>query len=210
LAPDLVIEAAGNESVLAHGPLVVASGIHFLPMSVEALADPRLLTELTELANQYHTGILIPSGAIGGLDVLRASRARGELNEVLLTSTKPAAALIGQPFLIEQGISLEGLERAVSVFDGPASAACIAFPKSTNIAAAVSLAGLGFDRTRVRVVADPHILCTTHSLQAKGAFGELQLTLRSFPHPKNPKTTSLACLGAVAAVKNVGAAIRFI
>ncbi len=210
LGPDLVFEAAGHGAVFAYGRSVLAAGIDFLPMSVGALARSDFLTELTELANQQGATILISSGAIGALDMLRASRARGELEEVVLTSTKRPKALMGQPYLVEHGIHLDGLEEPLTVFDGPAAEACVAFPKSTNIAASVSLAGIGFDRTRVRVVADPKTPRTIHTLQARGAFGELQLTLQNYPHPENPSTSYLACLGPVAAFTNMQGAIRFV
>ena len=126
----------------------------------------------------------------------------------MLTSTKRPGALMGQPYLVEHSIDLDGLDEPLTVFEGPATEACVAFPKSTNIAAAVSLAGIGFDHTRV--VADPETPRTIHTLRARGAFGELQLTLQNCPHPENPRTTYLACLSPVAALKNLQTAIRFV
>ncbi|MCZ7571257.1 MAG: aspartate dehydrogenase [Ardenticatenaceae bacterium] len=210
LAPDMVVEAAGQPALKAYARSLLAAGIDVLPMSVGALADPDFLADLVQEANRKGGGLLIPSGAIGALDVLRSGCAAGEVDELILTSTKRPAALRGAPYLIEHGISLEGIQGPVTVFDGPAAQACNAFPESINIGAAVSLAGLGFERTRIRIVADPNVPRTTHSLRARGAFGELQLTLRSSPHPDNPRTSYLACLGAIAAIKNSRGPLRFV
>ena len=210
LEPGLVLEAAGHQALVAHGRSVVSAGVDLLPMSVGALADPVLRTDLAELARQTGTTIYITSGAIGCLDVVRASHALGGLEEVVLTSTKRPAALSGQPYLVEHGINVDALEAPLTVFDGTATEACLTFPKSTNIAASVSLAGLGFEETRVRVVADPDIPRTTHTLSVKGNYGEAQLTLRNLPHPDNPSSTYLACLGAIASLNNMRATLRFI
>ena len=210
LEPGLVLEAAGHQALIAHGRAVAAAGIDLLPMSVGALADEALRTELFALADRSDTTIYISSGALGCLDVLRASHALGSLEEVVMTSTKRPAALTGQPYLVEHGIDVDDLDAPLTVFDGSATEACLTFPKSTNIAASASLAGLGFDQTRVRVVADPNIPRTIHTLLIKGDFGEAQLTLRNLPHPDNPSTTYLACLGAIAALKNVRASLRFV
>ena len=210
LEPNLILEAAGHQALIAHGRAVVAAGIDLLPMSVGALADSDLRTELFALADQSDTTIYISSGALGCLDVLRASQTLGGLVEVVLTSTKRPAALSGQPYLVKHGIDVDGIEAPLTVFDGSATEACLTFPKSTNIAASASLAGLGFEQTRVRVVADPNIPRTIHTLLIKGDFGEAQLTLRNLPHPDNPSTTYLACLGAIAALNNVRASLRFV
>ena len=210
LEPSLVMEAAGHQALVAHGRAVVSAGVDLLPMSVGALADSGLRTDLNELACQTGTTIYVSSGALGCLDVVRAGQALGGLEEVVLTSTKRPAALSGQPYLVEHGIKVDDLDTPMTVFDGTATAACLAFPKSTNIAASASLAGLGFDATRVRVVADPDIPRTIHTLTVKGSFGEAQLTLRNLPHPDNPSTTLLACLGAIAGLNNVQATLRFV
>lgn len=210
LEPDLVFEAAGHAAVRAYARSVLAAGIDLALMSVGALADPDLRRDLVSLATLHGAALLIPSGAIGGLDVLRASRAQGQLCEVRLTSTKRPAALVGQPYIAEPGIRLEDLHEPLIVFEGTAAEACLAFPKSTNIAAAVSLSGLGFNRTHVRVVADPHTRRTVHMLEARGGFGEMRLKVRNFAHPRNPRTSFLACLGSVAAVENVQGPLRFI
>ena len=210
LAPDLVFEVAGHEAVVACGPSVVAAGIDLMLMSVGALANADLRHQLTELAIQHRATILIPSGAIGGLDLLRAGGSGGQLEQVDLTCTKHPSALAGQPYVINLGRDLLSLNEPLTVFDGSAADACPGFPKSANIAAAVSLAGVGFDRTRVCIVADPGAARTMYTLEAKGSFGEMRLTLRNIPHPRNPRTSFLACLGAVAAIKNVQGPFRFI
>lgn len=210
LAPDLIFEAAGHLAVRAYGRSVLAAGIDLALMSVGALADPDLRRKLISVAAQQGAALLIPSGAIGGLDVLRASRAQGQLVKVMLTSSKHPAALVDQPYILEHDIRLVGLHEPLVAFDGSAAEACTAFPKSTNVAAAVSLAGLGFNRTQVRVVADPYTRRTVHTLEARGGFGEMRLIVRNFAHPENPRTSLLACMGSVASVENVQGPLRFI
>jgi aspartate dehydrogenase len=210
LKPRIVIEAAGHEAVYAYGKKVIEAGIDFLPMSVGAFADKVFLQDIMELANKNGSSILLPSGAIGGLDVLRSSAIRGNLDEVVLTSTKQPRALANQPYIIKQEINLEAISNSTVVFDGPALSACLAFPLSSNIAASVSLAGIGFEQTQVRIIADPQIPRTIHKLQAHGPFGELLLTLQTRPHPNNYRTSLLACLSSVASCKNIETVIRFV
>ena len=210
LGPDLILEAAGHAAVAAYGAQILRSGIDFVPMSVGAFAEEDLFAELNLLAEQNNVRIYISSGAIGGLDVLRAAHARNDLEEVILTSTKKPAALAGQPYFEKHEINIEDIRERLIVFEGSARVACREFPKSTNIAASISLAGLGFDNTTVNMVADPDTHRTVHTLTARGAFGEMKMALQNYPHPDNPSTTYLACLGAIAALKNRNASVQFV
>jgi aspartate dehydrogenase len=152
--------------------------------------------------------LFIASGAVAGLDAL-ASAAQGGLEEVTLTTRKPPAALEGAPYLVESGRSLVGLRGETTVFEGSAREAVRAFPTNINVAAAVSLAGVGFDRTRVRIVADPASTTNRHEVVARGAFGELQLAVSNRPFPSNPKTSHLAALSALASVKQAARGTHF-
>ena len=210
LGPDIILEAAGHQALYDYGVKVVSAGIDFIPMSLGAFANADFAEDIQNKAGDNQARIFIPSGAIGCLDILRAIRIGGGMDSVVLSSAKTPAALAGQPYLVENGIEIDELDEPLTVFEGTASEACLAFPKSTNIAGAVSLAGLGFDKTKVRLVADPHAPRTVHTLKATGAFGELELKLQNLPHPDNPSTTLLAALSAVSALKNLQTLMRFV
>ena len=210
LGPDIILEAAGYQALQQYGGSIVSAGIDFIPMSLAAFADVNFLKTVQTEAQKNNSKVYIPSGAIGCLDILRASRIGGGIDSVVLSSTKKPAALAGQPYLVDNGIEVDGLDEPLTVYDGIASEACLTFPKSMNIAGAVSLAGLGFDKTRVRLVADPDTPRTIHTLKVSGAFGELELKVQNLPHPDNPSTTFLAALSAVSALKNLQTSLRFV
>ncbi len=205
---DVVLEAASQAVARQHAVDVIRSGKHLILMSVGALAEPAFRSALVTEANTRGREVVIPSGAIGALDVLRAARQRGALSKVTLTTTKHPRGLVGAPYLADKKFDLLKIKTRRVLFDGPASQAVPAFPKNVNVAASVSLAGLGFDQTRVRVVADPKARLTRHTLEAQGTFGKLFLEIEAQPHPDNPKTSYLACLAAIAAVAQFGSALK--
>lgn len=205
---DLVVEAASQEAAREVAPAALGAGRHVLLMSVGALADEAFLAVLLAAAGKGGARLSVPSGALGGLDAL-ASAAEGGLEEVTLTTTKPPGALAGAPHLEQSGFSIDGLAGPTVVFEGSAREAVSAFPKNVNVAAAVSLAGAGFDRTRVRIVADPAATTNRHEVFARGAFGELRLRVDNRPFPSNPKTSHLAALSALASVKRAALGTHF-
>ena len=150
---------------------------------------------------------MVPTGAIAGLDAIRAARIGG-LDEVQLRTTKPPRALAGAPGLRGLGVDLDHLAGPVVVFDGTAADAVIAFPANLNVVAALSLAGIGPDRTRVVLVADPAGTSNIHEITARGAFGELSIRLDNRPTPGNPKTSHLASLSAIALLRGLSEAVR--
>jgi aspartate dehydrogenase len=176
-------------------------------MSVGALADPELLRDLAATAARAGRRVLVPSGAIGGLDAIRAARIGG-LDSVELRSTKPPRALRGAPGLVASGLDVDTLTEPTIVFDGPATDAVAAFPQNLNVVAALSLAGVGPDRTRVVLIADPTSDRNVHEVAARGAFGELTIRLENRPTPGNPKTSLLAPLSALALLRQLGESIR--
>ena len=139
----------------------------------------------------------MPSGALGGIDAIRA--ARGRLDRVTLTTTKPPRGLAGAPGFAEWE-SREISEPTV-VFDGPAVEAVKLFPANVNVAATLSLAGLGAQETRVKVVADPGSTVNVHEVEAVGGLGTLRFRMELLPHERNPKTSFLAIVSAVEALR---------
>jgi aspartate dehydrogenase len=176
-------------------------------VSVGALADSQLLTEMVELCSEYGGRLLIPSGAIGGLDALAAACV-DEVDEVVLTSTKPVRAFRGSRSLIDPDLDLETVTEPTCIYEGIAEEVATQYPKNINVAAALSLAGIGFARTKVRIVADPRAQRNVHRIEAKGAFGDLSIELKLHPSPTNPKTTYLAALSLVKLVKGLSSNVR--
>jgi aspartate dehydrogenase len=194
---EAVVEAASQAAAVEHARAVLATGRSLLLMSSGALIDSALFDELAGLAQKHGGTLAVPSGAVGGLDAIRA--VRRELREVRLTSTKPPAALRGAP-----GYAVwetKEIRHATVVYEGPARDAVRLFPANVNVAAAVSLAGLGPDRTMTRVVADPDAPGNVHEVSASGDFGQFTLRFVNRPSPENPRTSRLAILSAVEALR---------
>ncbi len=207
-ASDFVVEAASQEAARTVVPAALGAGRSVLLLSVGALSDDAFMAATLDAAARGPGRLHIPSGAIGGLDAL-ASAAQAGLDDVLLTTRKPPPGLAGAPYLAEKGISLDGLERETIVFEGTARDAVRAFPANVNVAAAVAVAGVGFDETRVRVVADPAAATNRHEVVARGAFGELRVSVSNRASPSNPKTSHLAALSALATVKQAARGTHF-
>lgn len=206
-APDLIVEAASPAVVRANAEAWLAAGCDVLVMSVGALADPGLLARLDTAARRAGRSVLVPSGAIGGLDAIRAARLGG-LEAVELRTTKPPRALAGAPGIATAGIDLDAIAAPTVVFEGTARDAVVAFPANLNVVAALSLAGIGPERTRVVLVADPTETRNVHEIHASGAFGELHLRFANLPSPTNPRTSALAPLAALALLRRRSEAIQ--
>lgn len=192
----LVVEAASQEAVRLYGLKILASGKSLVVMSVGALSDERLLKNLVDVAVKKGVKIYAPSGALGGLDALASASIAG-LDEVVLTTTKPPASL-----------GLKGVEKESVVYDGNAREAIKLYPANINVSAALSIAGLGVDRTRVRIIADPAASRNVHDVAAKGRFGELRVRVENVPSPTNPKTSYLAALSAIALLKRISSPLE--
>lgn len=194
---DFIVECAEASAVKAVLESAIRHKRDCLILSLGGLlAQPELMAE----AHAQGISVRLPSGAICGLDGVRAAREAG-LEKVMLTTTKPPKGLVGAPYLLEKRIDVEGLTEPTVVFDGTATEAVKAFPKNVNVAAALSLAGIGPDRTRVRVIADPTSATNSHEIVAEGVFGRLCAVTENMPSPRNPKTSYLASLSALAEVR---------
>lgn len=185
---DLVVEAASQEAVGQYAEAFLGKGQSLMVMSVGALVDQGLFNRLRKAAEMSGARLILPPGAIAGLDGLRSAGV-GRIDEVMLTTTKPPA-----------GLGVDVNARTV-LFDGPAKEAVKKFPKNVNVAATLSLAGIGFDKTKVRVVADPAVKNNRHEVHVKGEFGEMRAQVDNVPSPQNPKTSYLAAMSAIAAIK---------
>jgi aspartate dehydrogenase len=194
---DLVVEAGGHDAVRQYGEAVLAAGRDLLVVSVGAFADDALLGRLRAAAQGAGRQILVPSGAIAGLDVISAA-AVGGLEAVTITTRKPPEAWRGT---IAEGQAFAATA-PVLLYDGPARQGVALFPQNVNVAAALALAGVGLDATAMRVYADPAVTRNTHEVTARGAFGELRLTLQNVPSAENPKTGRIVAMSVLKAIRN--------
>jgi aspartate dehydrogenase len=206
LAPGGVVEAAGQPAVVAHGVQLLASGTPLLVLSVGALADAALHAQLDQTARASGARLVIPVGAIAGLDGLMALRQAGLLR-VRYTSTKPPLAWLGTP--AQDRFDLAALRTRTVVFEGTARAAALGFPKNANLAAAVALAGLGLDATTVQLVADPAATGNSGQIDAEGTGSRLQVTVSGVASAANPKTSGIVAHSVLACLANQAAAIGF-
>lgn len=193
---DLVVECASQAAVREIGPAALAAGCDLVVVSVGALLDSALRERLVAAAAKTGARILLPSGAIGGLDALRAA-AVGGLDDVTLTTAKPPDSL---------GLENEEIHDPVTLFDGAASEAVRRFPKNVNVAAAIALAA--GREPRVRIVADPSLRRNTHTIEARGAFGRFTFKIENEPFPENPATSRLAADAVVALLRGLGEPMR--
>ena len=198
---DLMIEAASQRAVKDYVSRALMSGKDVMLMSVGAFGDVSLAAKLAELAIANSKRIFIPSGAVAGIDCIRA--VRRHIDHISLTTTKNPKALAGAPFFQKQPIDLDKIDRATLVFEGSASEAVVEFPANVNVAAVLSLAGIGFERTKVRVVADPAAKRNIHEIEATGSFGEIRIKVSNVPSPTNPRTSYLAVLSAIECLRSI-------
>lgn len=187
---EVVVEAASQGAVLQYAEELLRAGKELVVLSVGALLTPRG----KELWEKYRDRIHIPSGAVGGLDAIKALALAG-IERVELTTRKHPSKLTDSPYARERGLRLEGLREPVAVFEGTAEEAAAAFPESLNVAATLALASRA--PVHVRVVADPSAERNVHEVVVRSRAGVLQVVAENVPHPENPRTSYLAALSAV-------------
>jgi aspartate dehydrogenase len=202
--PDVVAEVAGQGAVAEHGEAVLRRGFDCLVISVGALADEKLYARLKAAAQEGASRILLPAGAIGGIDAIAAMRVAG-LTKVTYRSRKPPAAWRGSP--AEKVADLDALKQRTVLYKGTAGEAALLYPQNANVAAAVALAGLGFEATEVELVADPDAPGNVHEIEAEGAAGRFAIQLQGKPSRSNPKTSALAAMSVARALLNERATI---
>jgi aspartate dehydrogenase len=202
-ASDLIVEAAGGAVVPELAKEVFAAGKDLMVISIGALLDH---PEVIESSRRTGCRLYLPSGAIAGLDGIK-SACVGQITHVTMTTRKPPNGLEGAPHLVQNGISLEGLSEEKEVFAGTAREACKGFPANVNVSAAVSLAGIGPDRTRIRILAVPGLKRNCHDIEVEGEFGRLHIHIENVPS-ENPKTGRLTALSIVRAVQDVVDPVR--
>ncbi|WP_298837359.1 aspartate dehydrogenase [uncultured Roseobacter sp.] len=206
LSPDVsfVLECAGHAAVQNTAPAVLRLGFHLGILSAGALADEQTARALEDAALQGGAQISVLPGAIGGIDALAA--AQDGLDTVIYAGRKPPQAWRGSP--AEEICTLDDLTEEFEFFSGSAREAARLFPKNANVVATVALASVGFDDTRVTLVADPRAAGNSHRIVATGPVVSLDYTTAGSPLASNPKTSALTALSALRALRNQGCLIR--
>jgi len=206
--PDVVVEAASHEAVRTYVEPLLAAGIAVIVLSGGALHDDALRGRLEAAATKTRALLYVPSGGIAGLDALKAACVAG-VESVRITAAKPPRAWKNIEYVETLGIDLDALTEARTLYEGPARGGVPLFPANVNIAAVLSMAGIGFDRTALKVVADPATDRNTHTIEIRGRTGTITVKLENVPAPDNPKTAWLACYSALAALKAMNSPIRY-
>ncbi len=201
-ASNFVVEAASQAAVREVALAALAKSRNVMIMSVGAFADKELLEKVRETAKEHACSVYLPSGAICGLDGVKAASIC-RIDSVTITTRKPGNGLRGAPFIVKNGIDVDSITEPTEIFNGPASVAIKEFPANVNVAASLSLVGIGFERTLVRVVVDPTIKRNIHEIVVIGEFGELRTIVENVPAKSNPKTSFLAALSAIATLRQV-------
>ena len=187
--PDVVAECASHVAVRDFGPAILESGRDLVVISIGSLSDETLRQRLEDAAKKGGARLVLPSGAIGGIDALVAARLSG-LEQVIYTGRKPSKAWKGTP--AEQLLPLDTLTEPTVFFEGSARKAASDYPFNANVAATLALAGIGLDATQVRLVADPGITRNVHEFAVRSACGDFTVKLEGRPSPVNPKTSLMA------------------
>jgi len=204
LEPDLIVECAGHSAVKAYAAPTLAKGLDFVIVSTGSLADEALWNDVQAAAVKSKGRVKLVAGALPGVDALSSAKLHG-LTKVTLRSAKPPKAWKGTP--AEQSHNLDAITSRTVIFSGNARQAALTFPKNANVAATAALAGMGFEKTTVELVADPDVTQNVHHLEAEGAFGALDMKIYANPSPDNPKTSHMAALSIMRLLENEATAI---
>ena len=201
---DLIVEAATQAALREFGPTVLSAGKHLMVLSVGALVG--VLDGWAALAEKHGARILVPSGAIAGLDGVKGAR-EGQITAVTMETRKPPRGLAGAPYIEERRIDLDRITTETLIFEGPATEAVRAFPANVNVVAALSLAGIGPSLTRIKLYAVPGQARNQHRITVEGEFGTLRIEVENVPS-ENPRTGRLSYLSAIAMLRELGVAVQ--
>lgn len=202
-ACDVVVEASTQAHLQEIAPRALGAGRDLVVLSCGALLGR---ADWVALAEANGCRILVPSGAIGGLDAVKGG-AVGPITSVTMESRKVPTGWAEAPWVVQRKIDLDAIREETLIFEGPATAACPAFPANVNVLAALSLAGIGPERTTTRIYAVPGLTRNTHRISVEGEFGSLAIEIRNVPS-ENPRTGRLSYLSTIALLRDLGATLR--
>lgn len=202
-AADIVVECAPAAIFADIARPTLTAGKKMMALSVGALLSHY---ELVEVARKHGGQIMVPTGALLGLDAVSAA-AEGTIHSVKMVTRKPVKGLLGAPYLTEHKIAIEDIKEPLKIFDGTAREAAIGFPANLNVAVALSLAGIGPDKTFLQIWADPTVTRNTHRIQVDSDSASLDMTIANIPS-ENPKTGRITALSVIAALRKIHAPLR--
>ena len=185
------------------GP-AVESGCQVVTVSGAGLLEH---PEIVDTAARHGAQIILATGALLGLDAVRAA-AEGEIESVVMITRKPPSSLIGAPHLEKNGIDLRNLDQPLKVFSGSAREGAAGFPANVNVAAALGLAGVGADQTRLEIWADPGVTRNSHSIRLEGAETRFEMKIENVPTEENPATGKLTALSVIACLRGLVAPLK--
>lgn len=187
--PQAVAECASHVAVRDYGPAILEAGCDLIVISIGSLSDETMRKKLEDAARKGSARLVLPAGAIGGIDALASARLSG-LEEVVYTGRKPPNAWRGTP--AEKLLDLGALKEPAIFFEGSARKAAQDYPFNANVAATLALAGIGFETTKVRLVADPDVTRNVHEFSVRAGCGDFSMRLEGRPSAANPKTSQMA------------------
>ena len=198
---ELVVEAASQDAVTSYLNQLILFKKDVLVMSVGAFANSEFFSEVIKNVENNNINIYVPSGAIAGLDALKS--VKNSISYVTLTTTKNPKSLKDSPFFKQNNLTVDSIKKRTLIFEGSASEAVKNFPANVNVAALLGLAGIGVDKTKVNVIADPSIRINKHEIKVIGKFGELIVRVKNIPSSTNPKTSYLAILSVIECLRSI-------
>lgn len=197
---DLVIEAASKFAAYEVAKKALSMGKDVMIMSIGGILGKE--REIFKMARTHRCCLYLPSGGVVGIDGIKAAKI-GKIHRVTLTTRKPPHGFDDAPYVIKHNINLKNLKEEKVLFEGNAEQAVQGFPKNINVSATLSLVGLGAKKTKVRIIACPHMLVNVHEVYVVGDFGSFYTRTENFPSEQNPKTSRLAILSAIATLERI-------
>jgi aspartate dehydrogenase len=194
-----VVEAASASVSYNITKKAIEAKRDILVMSVGGIVEE---SDLFQLAAENNCNIYIPTGAIAGIDAIKATKI-GKIKKVQLTTRKPPQSLKGAPFILKNNINLDEIKEPTLIFEGSARSAVVSFPQNINVAATLSLAGIGLDETKVKIITSPDYTRNSHEIEIEAESGIIRTYVENMPCPDNPKTSYLAVLSAIATLKQI-------
>lgn len=198
---ELVIEAASQNAITSYLNQLISFKKDVLVMSVGAFANSAFFSEVSRNVESNDINIYVPSGAIAGIDALKS--VKNSVSYVTLTTTKNPNSLKDSPFFKKNNLTVDSIKKRTLIFEGSAIEAVQNFPTNVNVAALLGLAGIGVEKTKVNVIADPSIRINKHEIKVIGKFGELIVRVKNIPSSTNPKTSYLAILSVIECLRSI-------
>lgn len=198
---DLVVEAASQNALTSYLNPIILLKKDILVMSVGAFANPDFFSQVIKNVEKNDINLYVPSGAIAGIDAIKS--VRSSISYVTLTTTKNPNSLKDSPFFKKTNLTADSIKKRTLIFEGSAIEAVQNFPANVNVAALLGLAGIGVEKTKVNVIADPSLRINKHEIKVIGKFGELIVRVKNVPSPTNPKTSYLAILSVIESLRSI-------